>query len=101
MHMSIHVLRYQMELESKLQLKERELMKWESECTMDRGRLASTKSEQQVVATELMEERKKGEQMQQLLQEATDSQIALESQKEALQREIDQVCHVCEIVMIF
>ena len=67
-------------------------MKWESECKMDRGKLASSKSDQQVIAADLQEERKKGERTQQLLQEATDRQIALESQKEALQYQIEQVC---------
>ena len=67
-------------------------MKWESECKIDRGRLASSKSDQQVITADLQEERRRGERLQQLLQEATDGQIALECQKEALQQQIEQVC---------
>lgn len=87
-----HFSRYHLELESQLQSKERELMKQESQHEMDRGRLASSKTDQQVIAAELEEERRKGERMQQLFQEATDKQIALESQKQALQQQIEQVC---------
>lgn len=83
-----------MELESQLQSKDRELMKLETEYRMDRGRLASSKSDHQVLITELQEERRKEERVQQLLQEATDRQIALEGQNQALQKQLDQVC-VC------
>ena len=85
------VLRHQSELESQLQAKERELMKWESEYQMDQGRLASSKSDHQVMITKLEEERRKTERLQQLLQEATDRHITLENQKGALQQQIDQV----------
>ena len=74
-----------------MQSKDRELLRLESEYRMDRGRLASSKSDHQVLASELEEERKKGEKAQQLLQEATDRQIALEGQNQALLKQLDQV----------
>lgn len=67
-------------------------MKWESEFKMDGGKFASSKSDNQSLAMESQEERKKAGRLQQLLQEATDRQIASEKQKEALQEQIDQVC---------
>ena len=66
-------------------------MKWVSEYQMDQGRLASSKSDHQVVITKLEEERRKTERLQQLLQEATDRHITLENQKGSLQQQIDQV----------
>ncbi len=87
----VSLYRHQLELESQLQAKERELMKWESDYQMDHGRLASSKSDHQIMITKLEEERRKGERLQQLLQEATDRHITLENQKGALQQQIDQV----------
>jgi len=85
------LLRFKLDLESQLAMKQNELSTWEARLQSDQGKAESAQASLIKLTSQLQAEREKSDKLQTLYHESMSRQITLQGQKDSLQSRVEQV----------